>query len=231
LRQLRSLLHRAVDAKRHRSTCAARSAGRRDQGFSLIEALVALLVLAAIAGIVFELLRGQFDLANRVERKASEVLSTTLERERLRIVVERLVPGWPEDPATLFVGDAKRFGGRTAAAVRSPEATLSKFSLEIVEASGTLVYRDGSAELILARVGTAAAFSYLDTGGQWHPRWPPPSAAANDDRTLNRFAPPPPLPAAVRMQFLDGSELDWLALVGWQSPAIPRDRDVLGLNQ
>ncbi len=231
MRQLRSLLHRAVDELRHGSTGGAPRAGRYDQGFSLIEALVALLVLAAIAGIVFELLRGQFDLASRVERKASEVLSTTLERERLRIVVERLVPGWPEDPATVFVGDDKRFGGLTAAAVRSPEVTLSRFSLEIVEASRTLVYRDGSAELILARVGPTAAFSYLDTGGRWHPRWPPPSAAPSDEQALSRFAPPPPLPEAIRMQFLDGSELDWLALVGWRSPAIPRDRDVLGLDR
>jgi prepilin-type N-terminal cleavage/methylation domain-containing protein len=200
------------------------------QGFSLIEAIIALIILSAIAGLVFSLLGAQFALAGRVDQTTQATLTSALGRERLSVIVEGLVPAWPDDPDGRFRGGPAAFSGLTSVRLEASEPRLRAFSVELVDPGATVRLRSGGVDITTAEMAASAgAFSYMDQAGLWHDQWPPAKPSDFGRFDDSRYAEAIPLPAAIRLQIADGSVLDWIARPGWRGPLPSRDQDVLGI--
>lgn len=198
-----------------------------EAGFSLMETLIALVILSISAVLIFQSLISQSELTARVESTSLEAGRESVRRAGFTSVVEALVPSWPEDIETAFVATPVLISGLTAQPLIRQDPGLAAFEFKLEEVPSQLVYTAGGEALALASFPERAVFSYLGPDGNWHPEWPPrdvrPDTGPFDDSAAFPVAP---LPLAVRIQTETRTELDWVARLHWRAPHLPRRQDI-----
>lgn len=196
-------------------------------GFSLLEVLVTLTILAITSGLIFQSLLFQMDLVDRVETKSAEVFDDQIARGGFHRVVESLVPAWPEEPKSFqFVGEPMRFQGLTSSILFSNEAVIQPFVFDLRDDGQSLFFRADGQEFELVRFDSPAQIDYLGQDAIWSPVWPPtnfPDPGRFDDSTEYLM---PPLPVAIRLRTEDNGTLHWLARVDWVGMRMPRRQDL-----
>jgi prepilin-type N-terminal cleavage/methylation domain-containing protein len=208
------------------STPAAR--GRATQaGFSLLEVLVTLTILAITSAVIFRSLLFQMDLVDRVERKSADAFDDQIVRSGFSDVVEALVPAWPEEPQTYqFIGQPTRFQGLTTNVLISGAPGIQPFVFELRDQNRLLYFRADGREILLNAFESEAQIDYLGQSGVWSPVWPPEAFPDPGPFDESDEYPMPPVPVAIRIRTVDNSSLHWLAKVGWTGMRIPRRQDL-----
>lgn len=192
----------------------------RSRGFSLLEALVTLVILSMIATVLMQSLSQVLGLRERVLRSEREARIAGLEERWFRESVGAAVADLP-GAAAVFQGDARavRFLGLDP--VGGGAAGPVEWRLAADGAGLGLDYREGTRRFrfdgLALREGQ---FRYLDAEGRWQPRWPPEAAEGGDARP-GPVPSAPALPRAVELSMAgpDGRRV-WLADVG-AGPALP----------
>lgn len=175
----------------------------RARGFSLLEAMVTLVVIALVATLLMQSLAHVLAVRERVLRHERDARVAVLHERWFRDSVAAAAADLPGD-APAFAGDARTVRFTTLDALKS--GGTASVSWRIVEAGQGLALEyaeDGG----LWRLGAAdleqATFAYLDAAGRWHAAWP----VEASPREL--------LPRAVRMASRSASgESAWWAHVG-----------------
>ena len=180
---------------------------RAQQGFTLVEMLVALTIFALLAAAGVGLLRGSVDTHAAVNRALADLSAS----ERLRLLLASDLAhalnrpsrdsGGAERPA--FIGDASGLrlvrpvggvadgeGRLQAIGWRLAGADLSRSASDTVDGSDA-----AAAPAVLARNVERASFRYRSARGEWRDSWAPPGTA-------------PPLPAAVELLLRRRGEAD-----------------------
>ncbi len=196
-------------------------------GFSLLEVLVTLTILAITSAVIFRSLLFQMDLVDRVETKSAEVFDDQIVRGGFHRVVESLVPAWPEEPRSFqFIGEPTRFQGLSSSILFSNEALIQPFIFDLRDEGRALYFQADGQEFQLASFESPAQIDYLGQNAVWSPVWPPtsfPDPGQFDDSTEYLM---PPLPVAIRLRTEGNETLHWLARVGWVGMRMPRRQDL-----
>ncbi|MGB3457571.1 MAG: prepilin-type N-terminal cleavage/methylation domain-containing protein [Litorimonas sp.] len=177
----------------------------RDNGFTLLETLVALAILSVVSLVMFQSVITLTRVSERAGAVAAQSLDELVRRDVFTSVVAQLVPDWPDgrEPGDgAFTGTARGFQGLTGhdpGAAASADGSRGLSRVGVGEDSGGLVLRvEGQPALILSGSrplpgaspvqarAEAGRFRYLGTDGVWRADWPPESAVP--------FAPPGVLP-------------------------------------
>jgi len=181
----------------------------RARGFSLLEAMVTLVVLALVATLLMQSLAHVLSLRERLLRHERDARVQALHEQWFRDSVAAAVADLAgERPA--FVGDATGMAFLSLDALRSGSAATVAWRVEEIDDRRKLVYVEGGEQWMLLGDGLRAGrFAYLDAGGHWHDAWP------LEER------PDEVLPRAVRLDIeeADGTR-DWRAHVG-AAPGLP----------
>lgn len=169
-----------------------------ERGFSVLEALVTLVILAMVTTVMMQGLFFTLDVRERVIRNDAEARRAGLEDAWFRDTVQAAIADSPGS-AGAFDGDATAIRFTTLDPLDGSQR-LARIEWRIE--GGRLAYREGSAPaLVVARAAEGAAFRYLDAAGGWHDAWPPASGAH--------------LPRAVALAWReDGRERFRLAAIG-----------------
>lgn len=180
----------------------------RSRGFSLLEALVTLVIVAMVTTVLMQSLFQVLGLRERVLRVEREARVAALQERWFRESVAGLVADLPEREGA-FRGSAEAWSGSTLAAPST--AGLRRIEWRLAGAVGQRslqVREEGAAPRSLRPVSDQARMQYLDPAGVWHAQWPPAEAAASP-------ADSPALPRALRLDD-PGADSPWL----W-SEAVP----------
>ncbi|HBD20986.1 MAG TPA: hypothetical protein DC063_13500 [Arenimonas sp.] len=180
---------------------------RAARGFTLMEMLVVLMLLALTVGLVFDAL-GMFRISNeRIQARTAQQRAGTLVESWLADSIAGLRPG--RDPEPVFAGRDDGFIGLSLQPVRGGAGAPAPvaWSLESDADGAWLAYRQGEAwSARFPAPEAAVGFAYLDRDGRWHEVWPP------------RLGVQRPLPEAVALAFDDGRR-QWLRPVAVLGPS------------
>lgn len=151
----------------------ARAAGRR--GFTLIEALAALVISGMAAALLTDALFRAFDARARLQLVAQRSEEIDLVSEWWRDTVEATVEP-RADRAGLFRGRADGFSGLTLAPLDDAFGAAQPYAWRFAEdGDGSLLIYEGrdGAPLTVMRFEGRARFSYWSAQDGWHDVWPP----------------------------------------------------------
>jgi prepilin-type N-terminal cleavage/methylation domain-containing protein len=178
----------------------------RARGFTLVEMLVTLVLVALVAGLLWQALATVARLEATLARTRTLGDDDALRRAWVELALGGVMTGTAADPVR-FSG---RDDGLTAYSTMPPwPGSLGPEAMTLaIERGGVGGVGGGSGERLLARRGSdgepvelwrwpdpGGRFDYLDADGRWHGRWPPPLDQASPGQPTR----PPPLPAAVRL--------------------------------
>lgn len=169
--------------------------GATTRGFTLIEILVAISVFAVMAAVAYTGLGRMADyrqaLAERADRLSELQRAVgTLERD-LRQIVDRGIRGPYGDVQPALLASEARLALTRGGWANWAEARRSNLRRVRYLRDGQRLVRQGFTALdrvpgsqprereLLQRVENLA-LRFLDEGGDWHRRWPPPTAGASD---------------------------------------------------
>lgn len=180
------------------------------RGFSLLEALVTLVIVSLVATVLMQSLLHVLGMRERMLRADREGRTAVLHERWFRDSAAAAIGDRP-DGAMPFAGDASglRFlshaplegQGVLAVSWRLVQAPDGRFALEYEQS--------GRRWPVLPPALEGAAFDYLDSRGTWHAGWPLESA------------PDAALPRAVRLAATrDGKPLVWWVAVA-AGPGLP----------
>ncbi|GJL96471.1 MAG: hypothetical protein DHS20C06_02880 [Hyphobacterium sp.] len=161
-------------------------------GFTLIEALVALVIAALITLVLMDTLSAATGHATRIEAATRAHTARTLALIPVTRALDATVPDY-HDGDNVFTGNATLARGLTLAGIVGRAAAPSTFELEIAETDGAvrLIYRENGETLINVAVPDGARLAYRDPAGEEYAVWPPEDG----------FDPDPlyyrPIPAAI----------------------------------
>lgn len=175
----------------------------RSKGFSLLEAMVTLVVIALVATLLMQSLTHVLGMRERVLRHERDARVEALHERWFRDSVTAAAADRP-GASPSFRGDATSMAFFSLDALRAQSAAAVGWRL--VENTGgvRLEYVEAGATWpLLVESIEAGAFAYLDSAGQWHDTWP---VAEHPGEVL---------PRAVRLvlRSVDG-EIMWWAHVG-----------------
>lgn len=208
---------------------SARTA-RRSGGFTLVEMLVALVILTMISGLLWQALQQTFRIERLLQDSGAEGQLRVVRREWVRGLIEAALPdrlGAPEQ----FHGNATELMLASAEVpdLAGFDAGWMRFALDtdartgrrrlLVKAiatqgeRGRWQERDHPEVQLLAWAGGGARFRYLDANGEWHDEWPVSGAK------IQR------LPAAVMIELGDEAGGTLVARVGVTEPSRQRRAD------
>jgi prepilin-type N-terminal cleavage/methylation domain-containing protein len=179
------------------------------RGFTLLEAMVTLVIIALVATLLMQSLVHVLGMRERVLHHERDARVVALHERWFRDTIAAAAADHPgEVPA--FRGDAGAMEFLSLDALRSGSAARVGWRLVDAERGVQLVYAEGGADWRLASGGLeGAAFAYLDAAGRWHDAWPLPEQPAEI------------LPRAVRLAWrTSGGERWWWAQVG-AAPGLP----------
>jgi hypothetical protein len=151
----------------------------RQEGFTLVEALVTLILLSMVVAVALGSLRQVLEARNRLRPYLDQSEQTMLIAGWFRQTVQALIADY-ETGKDRFVGTADRISGLTASPLVGPAGTPTAFTWSLgYDANRNLTlfeYRERPAAAIeIARwPGHDAVFSYYDQSGGWQRAWPPP---------------------------------------------------------
>lgn len=191
----------------------------RSRGFTLLEALVTLVIVSLVATVLMQSLSHVLGLRERVLRNEREARIAALHERWFRDTVAAAVADLPQGEAA-FRGDAAglRFLGTDPLA----DGRASPVEWRLVRRDGDLVLEyveQGQPWTVLAHGLEGANFRYLDAAGRWQARWPP--------GAVDPLAAPPtveeagvlPRAVALAMEGATGSRY-WLAAID-AGPVLP----------
>lgn len=143
-------------------------------GFTLLEALVTLVIVSLIATLLMQSLSYALDLRERLLRHQAAASVAALQEQWFR---DTLAAALPDLPDALGVLRGDRDSVELITADPLGPRSLARVRWQLVPgADGVrLVYRDDRLGEI-AVIDTPlreASFSYLDAAGHWHGNWPP----------------------------------------------------------
>ena len=203
----------------HRNTASKHLAG-----FTLIEVLVVMVLLALIGGVLFQALERAYRLQERFGTTLFSVQQGQMASDWYRQSVQGLYPDHPNG-AGIFQGKPQEFSGLSTNPLNAdygiPTLITWRLRVEPGNNSSELVYVDkGQETSILNWRGNAARFVYLDDKQVPHNTWPP---------SLGQFAQ---LPTQIHVETPKTTEIFPL-LASPMGPTTPplRLKDILGLPQ
>ena len=217
--------------------------GKRPHGFTLVEVLIALVLLALLMLVLTSALRATGQVEERVEQRIEAAddyrLASALLGDALgRLSARRHPSGRPDGPVQIpffqAAPDSLAWIGIMPARFGVGGRHYMRLALERGDGGSQLVLRYapwngaptfdawGQAEgRVLAAPVSALALRYQDpASGQWSPVWPPPGVAAND-------LPVSGLPAAVAIE-LAGPAPAWPPIVVALLPSYSSDPSASG---
>lgn len=179
------------------------------RGFSLLEAMVTLVVIALVATLLMQSLVHVLGMRERVLRHERDGRVAALHERWFRDSIAAAAADRPGDlPA--FRGDASAMEFLSLDALRSGTASRVAWRFVDTDRGRQLIYAESAGEWPLASGAVDdGVFSYLDASGRWHDVWPVPEQPAEI------------LPRAVRLVGREGPrERVWWAQVG-PAPGLP----------
>lgn len=192
------------------------------RGFSLLEALVTLVILSMIATVMMQSLSQVLDLRERVLRSERDARIAGLEEHWFRESIGAAVADLPGS-AGAFQGDPRAIRFLGLDPLDGSGLAIVEWRIEATPTGVRLEHRLGEQAWRLRGVHAAATvFRYLDGAGRWQARWPPaaePGATPAVGANLREV-----LPQAVAIgagDTLDGDGPIWLADIG-ASAGLPR---------
>jgi prepilin-type N-terminal cleavage/methylation domain-containing protein len=143
------------------------------RGFSLLEALVTLVIVSLVATVLMQSLLYAMGLRERVLRVDREGRTGVLHERWFRDSVAAAVADRP-DGASPFVGDAASVRFLSQSPLDGVGARPVAWRLEDdVRGLKALVYAQAGDEwTVLSSTLSEGRFEYLDTRGEWHTAWP-----------------------------------------------------------
>jgi general secretion pathway protein J len=195
-------------------TGARPSAGPRAAGFTLIEILIVLVIVAFISGILVTSFERVLDVRLRIASFLDTTETPTLVASWFRDSIGGLVAD-VKDGADQFGGAERQMTGLTVAPLSGPPGVPTRITWEIAYDSGEnrtyLRYQSANAEemAVASWPGDRGDFQYCGPDFVCHSAWPPPSGTASE------------LPSFILLDAVKGTE-------NWPVLAAPRsDRDPL----
>ena len=180
------------------------------RGFTLLEALVTLVIVAMVATLLMQSLFQVLGLRERVLRAEREARVSALQERWFRDTVEGAIGDRPVGRGA-FVGDERMFRFVTGSPLAADGFAAASWGL--VDGPGgasALQYAEGADPwpVVPPRL-VDAAFAYRDARGRWHAAWPPEGTTTEA------------LPRAVRLsaRVSDRPMVWWVAIP--TGPALP----------
>jgi prepilin-type N-terminal cleavage/methylation domain-containing protein len=184
--------------------------GSRHRGFSLLEALVTLAIVALVAGLCMQALLQVMALRERVLRHDRDARASALHERWFRDSVGASLPDLPRGVAR-FEGDGEGVRFLTASPLKGRGVASAGWRLRNDGVERNLEYRQADESWAMP-VGPFidARFTYQAADGRWHAAWP------------RREVPAEVLPRAVRLAAVgaSGRRLEWSASVD-SAPFLP----------
>lgn len=164
------------------TTFATRSRRRRAKsaGYSLVEVLITLVIMAMLTGLLFQGIGGAAQISLKLSDEADRLDRTALAADWWRSSIASALPP-PEDPSdpdaprpATFVGGSESLAIETVASLhaRLGAPRKARWSLEREGATTRLVYQGDNLRWIVAQTrGTNARFVYFGDNGASSPQW------------------------------------------------------------
>ena len=148
------------------------------RGFSLLEAMVTLVVIALVATLLMQSLVHVLGMRERVLRHERDARVAALHERWFRDTIAAAAADRPGE-ALAFRGDATAMEFLCLDALRAGAVARVGWRLVDAERGRQVVYAEGGADWPLVSANLEdAAFAYLDSGGRWHDVWPVPEQPA-----------------------------------------------------
>ncbi len=192
--------------RRQRSTASGTASG-----FTLLEMLVVLVLVALVVGLLFEGLGRVADLRLRLARHLDSALDSAIVASWFRSSVVAMLPA-QEGAADALRGGPAEMSGLTLQPLDQPTGAAVAFAWRLApEPSSGLIrlsYRgaDGSWREIAAWSGSTARFLYAGPDGDWREEWPPPLGAGRTPLGRVVEMRQPQLPRFIRLDGGSGPE-------------------------
>jgi general secretion pathway protein J len=198
------------------------------RGFTLVEMLVTLALVALVGGLLWQALATVARLETQLARTRSLSNDDLLRRAWVEQALAGVMTGPQGDPFR-FDGRAGSLSAYTTMPPRPGSLGPERLTLELQKSPGgwQLLARLPGTETPLELwrwAGDEARFEYLDGRGRWHDAWPPMAGEPAPGRTAAPAAPPP-LPAAIRLVGPPAAPV-LVAVAAGQSPML-RQQDLL----
>ena len=190
-------------------------------GFTLIEVLVVLIIVAMVSGILFQALERAYRLQNRFGAELFKVQHGQMAADWYRQTVQGLYPDQP-DGRNLFRGQDQEFAGLSTNPLGeeygAPTPITWKIRNDQLNGTTELVYIEEQRETqVLRWRGNQARFIYLDEQRSPHQIWPPP---------LGLF---PQLPTQIHLVARDAGEpINIVSSPMGPASAVTRPQDLFG---
>ncbi|WP_457445562.1 prepilin-type N-terminal cleavage/methylation domain-containing protein [Roseateles sp. P5_E4] len=204
-------------------TLAGFEPNRARRGFTLVEMLVTLALMAMISSLLWQALQQVLRVEQLLQRSGVDGQLDVVRREWLRSLIQASLveqSGAPQqlqgDSRQLTVASAEALGlpGMQAAKLLirfESDASSGRQRLMLAEAPATDAFAQGlrtpaAPVEVLAWQGKPGAVRFLDASGQWFEQWPPPlairlaAAGGEDEQMRAARAAIPRLPRAVWLE-------------------------------
>jgi len=194
---------------------------RHQTGFTLVEVLVVLIIVAMVSGVLFEALERAYRLQDRFGAEIFKVQQGQMALDWYRQTVQGLYPD-QANGQNIFYGKEQEFSGLSSSPLGDEYGTLSPITWKIrnnrTNNTGELIYiQDKQETSILIWRSKNSHFVYLDEQQTSHQTWPPP---------LGKF---PQLPSQIQLVAEDSNDpINIVATPRGNSSPQPRLQDLFG---
>lgn len=142
------------------------------RGFSLLEALVTLVIVAMVMALLMQSLVYVLGLRERILRHEAEARTSALQEQWFRESVAAAL-GDAVDGAQAFAGTDEGFTMLGADALRAGASAVQGWRIVDADDGRQLEYvEEGDATPVLADGLEGGRFEYRDLAGRWHDSWP-----------------------------------------------------------
>lgn len=204
-----------------RHSSATRASQLNQVGFTLIEVLVVLIIVAMISGVLFQALERAYRLQERFGVELFNVQHGQMAADWYRQSVQGLLPDYP-DGRNIFQGKDREFSGLSSNPPSDgygmPTPITWKIRNNQQDGTTELVYLEEKQETpILIWHGNGARFIYFDEKQTPHDSWPPPLGLSTQ------------LPKQIQLVAKDAGEpINIVASLRGPVATLPRLQDFIG---